>query len=115
MGVAAYLVARVDVQDKERYAEYMRHTPRVVNQYGGRFVARSPEAETLEGPAETRRVVVIEFPSADDARAFFDSPEYTAVKRLREGAAEGQFILVDGYPIDDWESALEASQQLPPP
>ena len=111
----AYIIARVDVQDHQRYAEYTRHTPRVVGQYGGRFVARSPQVETLEGEPETRRVVVIEFPSAEDARTWYESPEYTAVKRLREGAGDGQFVIVEGYPDEDWQTALAASPELPAP
>jgi uncharacterized protein (DUF1330 family) len=51
---------------------------------------------TLEGPEETRRVVVLEFPSLEKAEAFFRSDGYQAAKKLREGAAEGSFIVVDG-------------------
>jgi len=40
--VAAYIVAHVDVEDWDAYREYMRHTPRVIQKFGGRFIARGP-------------------------------------------------------------------------
>ena len=90
----------------------MLHSPRVVARYGGRFVARGGERVVLEGEDDGLRLVLIEFPSLDDARAFYNSPEYAALKRLREGAGEAQFIAIDGYPVEEWESALQASEEL---
>jgi len=92
----AYIIARVEVTDWARYREYMKLTPAVIAQYGGRFIARGGEPVTLEGPPETQRVVILEFPSLDQAQAFYQSPEYHAVKKLRAGAATAQFVLVDG-------------------
>jgi len=113
--VSAYIIARVDVRDRERYGDYMKHTPRVIAQFGGRFIIRGGAVTTLEGPAEDRRLVVIEFPSLDQAKAFYASPEYTAVKALREGAGDGQFLLVDGHDNAGWAEVLAASQALPAP
>ena len=53
--MTAYLIARVEVHDMDRYAEYMRHTPRVVHQYGGRIITRGATPLTLEGEPETLR------------------------------------------------------------
>ena len=50
----------------------------------------------MEGPEEKRRVVVIEFPSFEQAEAFYQSEEYQRAKKLREGAAIGTFIVVEG-------------------
>lgn len=110
--MSAYLVAIVDVHDPEQYAKYMEHTPRVVAQYGGRFIARGAEPLTLEGPANTVRNVVLEFDSVDDAQTFYNSPEYGRCRELRAGAATGQFFVLDGFPAEDWERALAASNQL---
>ena len=92
----AYLIARVEVTDMARYREYMKVTPGVITKYGGKFVVRGGEVVTLEGESEARRIVILEFPSMEQARAFFDSPEYAAAKALRVGAAIGQFIAVEG-------------------
>lgn len=110
--MSAYIVIRVDIRDREAYGGYMLHTPRVVNQYGGRFIVRGGETETLEGEEETLRIVLVEFPSMDDAKRFYRSEEYQAVKQLREGGGSAHIVAVDGYPIKDWDSVLEVSKEL---
>lgn len=112
--MTAYILARVDVRDWARYGEYVKHTPRAVARFGGRFLVRGGEAVTLEGPPETLRIVLIEFPSLDLARAFYASPEYQAVKALRDGAGTGTFTALDGFPAEAWTAARQASEALPP-
>lgn len=109
--MAAYLIALVAVTDPEQYAEYTKHTPRIVDRFGGRFIARGGEVTTLEGEPETRRVVVLEFPSVEVAEEFYASEEYGMAKALRAGAAEGQFIVVDEMPEVAWLAAVEAASQ----
>jgi len=96
--VPAYIIARVDVTDWDRYREYTKATPAAIAHFGGRFIVRGGEMLTLEGPEEMRRLVVIEFPSLERAKEFYYSEEYSQVKKLREGVATGQFIVIDGYP-----------------
>ena len=92
----AYLVARINVTDPEKYEGYKALSPGAIAAYGGRFLARGGETAVLEGEAEDRRVVIVEFPSMEQARTFYDSPEYLEARAARAGAAEGQFLLVDG-------------------
>ena len=94
--MSAYLIASVEVTDWDRYREYMAATPGILAQFGGRFIARGGEILTLEGPEETRRVVLMEFPSMDQVRAFYDSKEYLAAKMLREGAATMSLLALEG-------------------
>jgi uncharacterized protein (DUF1330 family) len=112
--MTAYLIARVNVTDAEKYREYVKHTPRVVALHGGRFIVRAMESVTLEGPEQKLRTVVMEFPSLEHARAFYHSPEYAPVKALRAGAGDAQLIAVEGYPRAEWEAALAASEALGP-
>jgi uncharacterized protein (DUF1330 family) len=83
--------------------------------FGGRFLSRGSSAFMLEGAAETRRVVLLEFPTLAIAKAFFASEDYAKIKRLRDSAADAQFFVIDGYPIQEWEKAAEESEKLPPP
>lgn len=92
----AYIIVKVSVTDMDTYQEYMKLTPAAVEAHGGTFIARGGEVETLEGPKETRRVVLLEFPNLERARAFYHSEQYQDAKKLREGAAEASFVLVDG-------------------
>lgn len=94
--MAAYLIVRVNVTDMEQYKEYMKLSPGIIEQFGGKFIVRGGETITLEGPEETNRVVLVEFPSVEQARAFYDSPAYQHAISVREGAATGQFVVVEG-------------------
>lgn len=94
--MSAYLIALVDVTDPVQYEDYKMLTPHAITTNGGRFLARGGEAEALEGPKENRRVVVLEFDSVEQARAFWDSPEYLEAREVRAGAAEMQAFIVPG-------------------
>ena len=94
--MAAYIIALVEVTDRERYAEYVKATPGVVSQFGGRFIARGGRTTTLEGAEETRRVVLLEFPSFERAQAFYHSVEYAQAKNLRSGAATATLVAIEG-------------------
>ena len=97
--MAAYIIARVNVTDWSRYREYTKLTPGAIERFGGKFIVRGGEMVTLEGPPETHRVVIIEFPSLERAKEFYRSEEYSKVKKLREGAATGQFVAIEGSAI----------------
>ena len=94
--MAAYIIARIRVTDPEQYEEYKKLSPAAAAAFGGEFIVRGGESETLEGPGETRRMVVVRFESMEKARAFYHSEQYRAARAKREGAAEAQFVLVDG-------------------
>lgn len=92
----AYIIGRIKITDPDRYTQYTAVTPGVIAKYGGKFIARGGDKVTLEGEAETARIVILEFPSMERATAFFSSHEYQQAKLLREGAAEAQFVAIDG-------------------
>ena len=92
----AYLIARVNVTDPQKYKNYTALSPAAIAAFGGKFLARGGETDTLEGDKETNRMVIVEFESMDIARQFYNSELYSAARREREGAAEGQFIIVEG-------------------
>ena len=107
--MAAYLIVRVTITDPEKFGEYLKHSPRLVGKVGGRYLARGGEVTTLEGPEETNRMVVLEFPSAEVAKDFYHSEEYGMVKALREGAGDASFVVVDGLEDGAWEAIFEES------
>jgi uncharacterized protein (DUF1330 family) len=94
--MAAYVIADVDVTDPAKYEDYKKLTPGAIAKHGGRFVARGGQTATLEGGWKPGRVVIIEFPTFDQARNFYTSVEYTAARRARAGAATMKMIVVDG-------------------
>jgi uncharacterized protein (DUF1330 family) len=94
--MTAYLIARINVTDPDKYENYKALAPAAITKFGGKYLARGGATEVVEGEAESRRVVILEFPDMAAARAFYDSPEYTAARAERKGAANGQFLLVEG-------------------
>jgi uncharacterized protein (DUF1330 family) len=95
--MAGYIIAMIEVTDPEQYAQYARLTPAAIAKFGGRFVVRGGKSLTLEGPAESRRIVVLEFPTFEQAQAFYNSADYQHAKSFRDGAANASFVLVEGY------------------
>ncbi len=93
----AYIIARVQVTDGSRYQEYTKLTPAAIARFGGRFIVRGGKVVTLEGEREERRLVVIEFPSMEQAQAWYHSEEYRGPKEMRFKAADADFLIADGY------------------
>ncbi|HBK05236.1 MAG TPA: DUF1330 domain-containing protein [Acetobacteraceae bacterium] len=92
----AYWVARVDVHDPEAYKGYVAANAAAFAKYGAKFLVRGGRFEAPEGKARSRNVV-IEFKDYDTAVACYHSPEYAAAKALREPAAVGDVLIIEGY------------------
>ncbi len=94
----AYVIANIDVQDPARYADYIKLTPGTIAPFGGRFIARGGRSERLEGDTPANRLVILEFPSYDQAKAWYDSDGYRVAMAIRQSASTGSLILVEGAP-----------------
>ena len=94
----AYIVVQIDVKDPETYDEYKSLAPPSIERYGGKYIVRGGQVETLEGSWMPHRFVVLEFPDTGSARAWWASPEYADAKALRQRAAGTEMILVAGLP-----------------
>ena len=94
--MSAYMIARINVTDWDKYNQYIKVTPDIIAKYGGRFIVRGGDTVILEGPEEKWRIVVIEFSDLDKAKEFYHSPEYANAKKIRAGAAEAQFVAISG-------------------
>jgi uncharacterized protein (DUF1330 family) len=91
--MATYVVVDVEVTDPEAYREYTQQVPGTLERYGGRFLVRGPQLQTREG-TPPKRLVVIEFPSAEQANAWYDSPEYQAILPIRKQHARTSFLVI---------------------
>jgi uncharacterized protein (DUF1330 family) len=94
--MAAYIVGKIDVTNWDRYREYTKVTPGVIKKYDGKFMVRGGDMVTLEGPEASQRIILLEFPTLEKAKAFYNSPEYREARKLREGAANAQLIAIQG-------------------
>ena len=96
--MTAYVLNDMEITDPALFEEYKKLSPATVLQYGGRFLARGGRTETLEGDWSPKRLVILEFPSVEQARAWADSPEYAPAKRLRQLASKSNLIVIEGVP-----------------
>lgn len=94
--MTAYVICDIDVHHPDLYREYAALVPATLEPYGGRFIVRGGQCETLEGGWRPPRVVVLEFPTSDQARNWYTSAEYGAVIGIRQRASSGKLILVEG-------------------
>lgn len=94
--MAAYFIVQSTINDEQRYQEYRNAVVPLIERFGGKFVVRGGKVEALEGSHDGRRMVVFEFPSMDAIHAFWNSPEYVPVKKIRQGAATLDIWAVPG-------------------
>jgi uncharacterized protein (DUF1330 family) len=91
-----YWVAQVDVRDPDRYKPYVTALQDVLRKFGGRYVVRGGQSETVEGKARSR-VIVIEFASYQAALDCYRSGEYAKAIPLRKSNADVDLLVVEGY------------------
>jgi uncharacterized protein (DUF1330 family) len=95
-GPKGYWIAHADVTNPEGYKAYMTADMVPFGKFGGRFLVRGGSREVPEGGVRARSVV-LEFPSYDAALACYRSPDYRAAKKLRDGNADFDLVVVEGY------------------
>ena len=94
--MAAYLIITAQIHDRERFLEgYAPAAAALTARFGGEYVLRGPGAVTLEGAHPGGSVAVSRWPDRAAALAFWNSPEYAAARRLREGIADCQVLIVE--------------------
>jgi uncharacterized protein (DUF1330 family) len=92
----ALVIVEIDVLDSAAYEGYRSLVPASVDAYGGKFVARGGATENLEGDWAPERIVVLEFPSLERAKQWWNSPEYSKAKSIRMRAARTRMIVTEG-------------------
>jgi uncharacterized protein (DUF1330 family) len=94
--MSAYVIVDIEVTDPDRYELYKRQAQETVEAFGGRYIVRGGTVERLEGSWTPRRLVMLEFPDADTARAWWSSEAYRPARMLREATANSNMVLVEG-------------------
>ena len=92
----AYFIVDLEVTDPVGIEEYRKGVPATIAKYGGRYLVRGGKYEALEGKWRPQRVVLLEFPSVEQAKRWYDSEEYRGLKALRFKTARTDLILVEG-------------------
>jgi uncharacterized protein (DUF1330 family) len=92
-----YVVVNVHVKDTDHYPEYARLAKDTVTKYGGRYLVRGATPSIVEGAPRLERFVILEFPSLEQARRWYDSDEYRPVRALRHKYADTDLFLIEGH------------------
>jgi uncharacterized protein (DUF1330 family) len=96
--MAAYILLDITINDPQTYERYKLLAPASIAAYHGRYLVRGGRTEVLEGDWEPNRLVILEFPGVEEAKAWRESEEYAAAKALRQSCAATEMLLVEGFP-----------------
>jgi uncharacterized protein (DUF1330 family) len=93
----AYLVSDLTVRNAAAFESYRSRAAKAIVRYRGRYLVRGGDIQALEGQWKPRMLVIVEFPSMEQARSWYSSPEYATALEVRDIALERDMIFVDGY------------------
>lgn len=94
--MTAYVIVDIEVTDPAGYDDYKKLAPAAVALYGGKYLARGGSNEALEGAWQPNRLVILEFSSVEQAKAWLNSPEYAPARALRHQYAKTNMVVVEG-------------------
>lgn len=94
--MSAYVIVDVEVNDPQGYADYKELAAATVALYGGKYIARGGKSETLEGDWPINRLVILEFPSTEQAKTWLNSPEYAPARAMRHKYASSKMVVIEG-------------------
>jgi len=94
--MAAYVIGEIEVTDPAGYDDYRKGVLATIEKFGGRFAARGGRVEPLEGGWSPKRLVIVEFPTLEQAQKWYRSAEYAPLIKLRQKASRGRLVLVEG-------------------
>jgi uncharacterized protein (DUF1330 family) len=92
----AYVIAEIEVTDPASFDEYRKGVPATIASYGGRYLARGGALESLEGGWAPKRMVLLEFPSLAQAKAWYGSSEYRDLLAMRLRSTRSKAVLIEG-------------------
>jgi uncharacterized protein (DUF1330 family) len=96
MKMAAYVIGDIEVTDPAAFQEYRNRLGATIEQYGGRFVIRGGRVNSKEGDWQPHRLLMLEFPSFEQAERWYNSSEYQPLIAIREKAARTHLIIAEG-------------------
>lgn len=96
--MSAYYIAQIKIVDADLYRQVQQRFADVFAKYSGRVLAADPEFQILDGSVDCDRVIVIEFPTAEELLAWYESPEYQESVEMRRRASHANIVLVHALP-----------------
>ncbi len=94
--MTTYVTAQINIQDREKYALYEQGVMEIFDRYEGKMLAVDEAPEIWEGQWLYSRTVLIEFPSAQAAQAWYNSNEYQQLASHRWAASIANIAMLEG-------------------
>lgn len=91
-----YLIARIDINDREEYSKYQAGFMEIFSLYDGKMLSVDEAPKLIEGEWPVSRTVLIEFPSKESAMAWYESEAYQALAQHRFASSDGNIVLLKG-------------------
>ena len=96
--MTAYVIVEIKVTEPEAYEDYKRQAPPLIAKFGGKYLVRGGHVESLEGDWLPERLVILEFPSVEQANRWWSSADYAFAKELRQRTTVSKMVVVEGLP-----------------
>jgi uncharacterized protein (DUF1330 family) len=94
--MTAYVIVDIDVHDSVGYDEYKKLAPATVALFGGKYIARGGNTETLEGDWSPNRLVILQFENVEQAKKWLNSDEYSQARKMRHSTAKSNMVVIEG-------------------
>jgi uncharacterized protein (DUF1330 family) len=95
--MSAFVVVDTKINNPDEYENYKSAARPIAESYGGVYRCRGGEMDIMETDLwSPTRMVIIEFPDIQSARAFANAPEYQPIKAIRRNNAECTLVILDG-------------------
>jgi uncharacterized protein (DUF1330 family) len=94
--MAAYVIGEIEVTDPATYEDYRTQVLATIQKHGGKFLVRGGKVEALEGGWSPKRLVLLEFPTMEQALKWYRSADYAPLIKVRQKASRGKLVAVEG-------------------
>ncbi len=95
--MSAYIIVDINVKNQEEYEKYKKLTPATLAAHNGKFIVRGGNTEILEGDWNPGRLVILEFPTMEQAKKWWSSEEYEPAKKIRQSCADTNMVAAEGF------------------
>ena len=92
----AYLVLDFSVHDLPGFRPYVSAIPAFIDKHGGKYIVRGVEPTVMEGDWAPDLMVILEFPSRQNAKAFLEDPDAQDLFDVRHKTTNSKLVLIDG-------------------
>ena len=99
----AYLILDFTITDPENFMVYVREIPPHIERHKGKYIVEGVKPDVIEGDWAPETLVILEFPSAENARGFLDDPDIQPLFEIRHNSTESKLIFVEG---GSWRDAI---------